>query len=86
MAFFLSHLTSTKLNLFQDISSKNDANMTSASAFDVRSRHVMMTTTQSSNTHDVITTTTPVAMRSSFAVGVRFYIIAVVTCTTLVLL
>ena len=59
--------------------------MTSASAFDLRSKHGMMTTTQSSNTHDVINTTTPVAMRSSFAVGVRFHIIAVLACFALVL-
>ncbi|XP_020616018.1 uncharacterized protein LOC110054030 [Orbicella faveolata] len=42
--------------------------MTSVSAFDLRSKHAIPTTSQSSNTHDVITTT-PVAMRSSFAVG-----------------
>lgn len=46
----------------------------------------MARTTQSSNTHDVITSTTPVAMRSSFAVGVRFHIMAVVTYIALVLL
>lgn len=55
--------------MHQDISSKNDANMTSVSAFDLRSKHAIMMTKQSSNTHDVITSTTPVAMRSSFAVG-----------------
>lgn len=60
--------------------------MTSVSAFDLRSKHAMARTTQSSNTHDVITSTTPVAMRSSFAVGVRFHIMAVVTYIALVLL
>ena len=60
--------------------------MTSVPAFDLRSKHTMPMTTESSNTHDVVTTTTPVAMRSSFAVGVRraSYLV-VVTYITLVI-
>jgi len=61
--------------------------MTSVSAFGLRSKHEMTTTSQSNNTHDVTTTTTPVAMRSSFAVGVRWVsYITVVTNTLLWLL
>ena len=56
---------------FQDMLSKNDTKMTSVSAADLRSKHFIATTTESAYTHDVITTTVPVAMRSSFAVGVR---------------
>ncbi|KAL9972866.1 hypothetical protein ACROYT_G019248 [Oculina patagonica] len=55
--------------MHQDLSSTSDTNMPSVSAFDLRSKHLMTTTTESLNTHDVITTTTPLAMRSSFAVG-----------------
>ncbi|KAJ7379535.1 post-embryonic retina morphogenesis in camera-type eye [Desmophyllum pertusum] len=52
----------------QGMSSKNDENVTSVPpAFNLSSK--MMTTTESYTTHDVITTETPVAMRSSFAVG-----------------
>lgn len=56
---------------FQDMLSKNDTKMTSVSAAYLRSKHFIATTTESCNTHDVTTTTVPVAMRSSFAVGVR---------------
>ena len=55
------------------MSSKNDENVTSVPpAFNLSSK--MMTTTESYTTHDVITTETPVAMRSSFAVGVRIWL------------
>lgn len=60
--------------------------MISAPAFDLRSKHTMPTATESSNTHDAISSTTPVAMRSSFAVGVRWALyLAVVTYNYIVL-
>lgn len=53
--------------MHQDLTSKDEDSVMSAPEFDSGSK--TKTTAHSYNTHDLNTTTTPVAMRSSFAIG-----------------